>query len=152
MFELVHEHLGKMEARINTRLSTIQSSILSEQRKLLVLVERQVVPVLILVQTILTRMEASMANDFSKLQAAVAQESTVIDSAITLLNGLAEQIRNLPAEQGAIDALARQVQDKTDVLAQAVATNTGAAGLEQQFNPPPAPEPAPVPDEESPTG
>jgi len=56
----------------------------------------------------------------------VAAENTVIDSAITLLNGLSAQIAQLKPDQAAIDALATQVHDKAQELANAVTANTPA--------------------------
>lgn len=62
------------------------------------------------------------------LQAAVAAEDTVIDSAITLINGLAAQIAALQPDQAAIDALAADVKAKADALSAAVTANTPAVG------------------------
>lgn len=61
------------------------------------------------------------------VQAAVTAEDTVVDSAITLLNGLAAQIAALQPNQAAIDALAADVSGKTAALAAAVTANTPAA-------------------------
>lgn len=61
------------------------------------------------------------------VQAAVTAEDTVIDSAIALLQGLADQIAALPANQAAIDALAADVTAKTQALADSVVKNTPAA-------------------------
>jgi len=61
------------------------------------------------------------------LQAAVAAEDTVVDSAIALLQGLAAQIAALKPNQAAIDALAADVTAKTQALADAVTANTPAA-------------------------
>ena len=58
------------------------------------------------------------------LQAKVASENTVIDSAITLLAGLSAQIRALPASRQAIEALADLVDEKTEALAAAVQAGT----------------------------
>lgn len=63
------------------------------------------------------------------LQAKVTAEDTVIDSAVALIQGLAAQIAALEPNQAAIDALAADIQGKSDALAAAVAANT----------PPPAP-------------
>ena len=65
--------------------------------------------------------------DFSALQAAVTAEDTVIDSAVTLIQGLAAQIAALQPDKAAIDALAADVQGKADTLAAAIAANTPAA-------------------------
>ena len=70
---------------------------------------------------------ASLAD----LQAEVTAEDTVIDSAIALIQGLAAQVAALAPNQAAIDALAADIQGKSDALAAAVAANTPA--------PPPTP-------------
>ncbi len=62
--------------------------------------------------------------DFTKLEAAVAKETTVVDSAIALIQGLAEEIRNLPADQAKIDELADSVDARAQALADAVEANT----------------------------
>lgn len=69
--------------------------------------------------------DALMAS-MSDLQAAVAAEDTVVDSAITLLKGLAAQIAALQPNQAAIDALAADVTAKTAALSDAVVSNTPA--------------------------
>lgn len=66
---------------------------------------------------------ASLAD----IQTAVTAEDTVIDSAVTLLQGLAQKIKDLAPNQAAIDALAADVTAKTDALAKAVTDNTPAA-------------------------
>jgi argininosuccinate lyase len=60
------------------------------------------------------------------LQASVAAENTVIDSAIALLNGLAAAVAALKPNQAAIDALAADIGAKTQALADAVVANTPA--------------------------
>ncbi len=62
-----------------------------------------------------------MALNLDDLTAQVAAEGTVIDSAITLINGLAAEIASLPATQTAIDALAASVKAKAGDLSAAVA-------------------------------
>lgn len=64
--------------------------------------------------------------DLKNLQAAIAAQKTVIDGAITLLNGLAAKIAALPADQAAIDKLASDVSAETATLAAAVVADTGA--------------------------
>lgn len=65
-----------------------------------------------------------MSAQLDALKAAVAAESTVIDSAVALIQGLAAQIAALPADQAAIAQLAVDVKAKSDALAAAVAANT----------------------------
>jgi uncharacterized coiled-coil protein SlyX len=66
----------------------------------------------------------NMGITLTEIQDAVTAENTVIDSAIVLLQGLAEQIAALAPTQAAIDALALEVRTKTQVLADAVVANT----------------------------
>ena len=68
----------------------------------------------------------AMKMALDALQAAVTAEDTVIDSAIALLQGLAAQVAALQPDQAAIDALAKDITDKTTALAGAVTANTPA--------------------------
>lgn len=61
----------------------------------------------------------------SELQAAVAAERTVIESAVVLLNGIAERIAALELNQAAVDALAAEVKDQSADLGAAVAAVPG---------------------------
>jgi hypothetical protein len=61
------------------------------------------------------------------VQAAVAAEDTVVDSAIALLQGLAAQVAALQPNQAAIDALAADITAKTSALSEAVVANTPAS-------------------------
>lgn len=61
------------------------------------------------------------------LQADVTAQGTVIESAKTLLAGLADQIRNLPADQQAISDLADKIEGQTADLSKAITDNTPAA-------------------------
>lgn len=72
---------------------------------------------------ILKNQELIMAT-LADLQVAVTAEDTVIDSAITLIQGLAAQVAALTPDQAAIDALAADIKAKSDNLAAAVAANT----------------------------
>lgn len=60
------------------------------------------------------------------VKAAVDAEKTVVDSAVTLLQGLTEKIKNLEPNQQAIDDLAAEVAAETQSLADAVTANTPA--------------------------
>src|SRR5438477_7628779 len=72
------------------------------------------------------KMEELMAT-LADLQATVTAEDTVIDSAVALIQGLADQIAALQPNQAAIDALAADIQAKSQSLADSVAANTPAA-------------------------
>jgi hypothetical protein len=67
-----------------------------------------------------------MSAQLEDLRAAVEAENVVIDSAVTLIAGLAAQIAALPADDAAIAQLAADVRAKSDALAAAVAANTPA--------------------------
>ena len=99
----IHVYLHPTDVELQGRLDKLQSTLnaLTLQGKLIM---------------------ATLAD----VQAAVTAEDTVIDSAITLLNGLAAQIAALAPNQAAIDALAADVTAKTATLAAAVTANTPA--------------------------
>jgi hypothetical protein len=74
------------------------------------------------------KLEHIMAN-LDKLTAAVAEVATVEASAVALIQGIAQQLKDAIAanDPAAIDALVTQLQDATAPLAAAVAANTPAA-------------------------
>ena len=76
---------------------------------------------------LVTTQGAHIMSALSDLQTAVAAEDTVIDSAVTLINGLAAQIAALTPDQDAINALAADVNARASALAAAISTNTPAA-------------------------
>ena len=69
--------------------------------------------------------QIQIMQELEDLKAAVAAEDTVIDSAVTLLNGIAAQIAALTPDKDAIAALAADVKAKTQTLADAVVSGTG---------------------------
>lgn len=97
----IHVYLHPTDVELQGRLDTMQAALnaLTIQGKIIM---------------------ATLAD----VQAAVTAEDTVIDSAVTLLNGLAAQIAALAPNQAAIDALAADVTSKTAALAAAVTANT----------------------------
>lgn len=70
--------------------------------------------------------ELNMANTLDTLTQKVAAEDTVIQSAITLLQGLSAEVRGLQPTQQAIDELANKIDQQTSSLASAVQANTTA--------------------------
>jgi len=68
-----------------------------------------------------------MAVDLSALQTEVEQQQSVVQSAITLIGGLAQQLRDAAGDPAAIQALADQLDASTNALAAAVEANTPAA-------------------------
>lgn len=82
-------------------------------------------------------LEGNIMSALSDLQVAVANEDTVIASAITLINGFAAQLAAAGTDAAALAALQADVTARASALAAAVASNTPAA-------PAPAPASAPV--------
>lgn len=71
--------------------------------------------------------------DLTDLQAQVASNTTVIQSAIVLINGIAARIDAAGVDPVALKALSDSLKASDDALSAAVAANT----------PPPAPAPGP---------
>lgn len=62
--------------------------------------------------------------DITALTASVANETSVEQSVLTLLQGLAAQVANLQPTQAAIDALTTQINSNITALQAAVTANT----------------------------
>lgn len=75
----------------------------------------------------LTKGVKKMATDLTALTAEVARNTEVDQSAIALLNGLAQQIEDLKTDPVALQALADKMRGSSDELAAAVQANTPAA-------------------------
>ena len=96
-------------------------------------------------QAQIDRIEASIAQlqkgdvtimaDLTALTAEVARDTTVEESAVTLIQGLAAQIAAAGTDPVKLAALQAQLKTSTDALAAAVAANTSTT-------PPPATPPA----------
>lgn len=67
-------------------------------------------------------------DQLAQLKAAVAAEDTVIASAVTLINGIAQRIADAGTNQADLDALVADVQSQAASLAAAVTANTPATG------------------------
>jgi hypothetical protein len=78
----------------------------------------------------INRTETRIMAVLTPLQNAVAAQSTVIDSAITLIDGLQDAVANLSPTQEAIDALAAEIDTKRTALANAMLENTPAPPAE----------------------
>jgi len=76
-----------------------------------------------------------MSKQLDEIAAATHRTETVIDSAIVLIQGFAAQIAALKDDPVALEALANEMNAKSDTLAAAVAANTPAAP-EQPSNEP----------------
>jgi tryptophanyl-tRNA synthetase len=76
---------------------------------------------------LLQQMETKIMAALDDLQAAVTAEDTVIDSAITLLQGLAAALLAAGSDPGKLAALQSDIVTKTAALSAAVAANTPSA-------------------------
>lgn len=86
-----------------------------------------------------------MSEQLDRLTTEVQQTGTVIDSAITLLNSLAQQIRDNATDPAALTQLADDLDAKQQALAAAITANTPAS-------PAPAPAPTAAPTSDQPQG
>ncbi len=77
-----------------------------------------------------------MALDRSRLSSEIAENNSAIQSAVTLINQIAQELRDAAGNQDAVNALADQLDAQSNALAAAVVANTPA-------EPAPAPEPTP---------
>lgn len=78
-----------------------------------------------------------MSAGVERLSGEVAEIGTVVDSAVTLIEGLAQQIRDSLGDEEALGALADELDAKANALASAVAANTPS----QEPDDEPVPEP-----------
>lgn len=79
------------------------------------------------IQLQLAKMERNIMADLSKLKDAVAKETSVTQSAVSLIQGLAQRVRDAAAagaDQGDLNALADTISGQADALAAAVQQNT----------------------------
>lgn len=68
-----------------------------------------------------------MSGALDRVESEVGEMSTVVDSAVALINGLSAQIRDAAGDADKANALADQLDAKANALADAVAANTQAA-------------------------
>lgn len=76
---------------------------------------------------VIKRGQAMAQADIDALKTKVERNTTVSQSAVTLIGGLAQQIRDLADDPEQLRALADQLEASTTPLADAVAANTPAA-------------------------
>jgi hypothetical protein len=91
----------------------------------------------------------SISDVVDTLESEVAEASTAIDSAVTLLQGVVSEMRDHAGNRDRILQLANTLDAKTRALAEAVAAGTAAEGEEGGTDAPaPAPSPVPAPSED----
>lgn len=87
-------------------------------------------PILEILRTILTKLdtqESKIMADLTAITAAVTNNTTVEDSAIALINGLAAQIAAAGTDPAALASLTDSLTTESASLAAAVAANTPTA-------------------------
>jgi hypothetical protein len=73
-----------------------------------------------------TRSMTKMAGEFTALQAQVAANTSAVQSAITLINGIADRIAAAGTDPTALASLTSELRAQDDALASAVTANTAA--------------------------
>lgn len=71
--------------------------------------------------------QEKIMSALTDLQASVAAEDTVMDSAVTLLQGLSAALKAAGTDPAALAALKADIDAKTQTLAAAITANTPAA-------------------------
>ena len=69
--------------------------------------------------------DSKMSEAIDNLTAAVAENNSKIDSAITLIEGLADQVEQLKEDPVALQALADEIRGKAAALGSAIDQNDG---------------------------
>lgn len=102
-------------------------------------------------QTAYSMMEKYMAK-LEDVEREVGEMSSVIDGAITLINSLANEVRNAKDDPARLEKLANDLDQKAGLLAAAVAANTIAKPeLEGGTTTEPTPQPSPTDSPPAPT-
>lgn len=70
----------------------------------------------------------TMSAALDRLTQEVAENRTAVDSAITLIGGLADQIRELKDDPAALEALANELEQQQADIGAAVTANTPSEG------------------------
>jgi len=92
--------------------------------------EAKVDSILTLLQTIsrkesqILQREIQMSTQLDQLTAQVQATTDIEESAIVLIKGLIQQIKDAGTDQVKLDALTANLKDKTDALAAALVANT----------------------------
>lgn len=69
---------------------------------------------------------SAITDAVNKVESEVTELTTVVDSAVALINGLSQQIRDTAGDAAKANALADTLDKKANELADAVAANTPA--------------------------
>lgn len=105
------------------------------------------------IATLIERIEL-MAVDLETLKAQVAKNNDVIQSAITLINGISDRIAAAGTDPDALAKIVSDLDGQDQALARAVAANTPAssspAGATGATGPAPSPAPSATPDQSQP--
>lgn len=97
-----------------------------ERRRALTAISQDLAYIRRLVDYVVDQQEATRM-DLTKLQAAVAQETAIDQSAVVLIQQIADALKASSSDQAAVDALADQLSASASTLASAITANTPAA-------------------------
>lgn len=81
---------------------------------------------------LLVKGEVLIMADLSVLQNEVTQNTDVVQSAVALISGLADQLEAAATDPAAVQALAESLRTNNQMLAEAVAANTPVAPPTQE--------------------
>ena len=107
ILERIDAEMAAMLAVQQTTLELVQSIVRKENQQL--------------------AQEADMSAQLDNLKTKVAANTTVIQSAIVFINGLAQALKDARDDPAAIDALAAELETRDQELSGALVTNTPAA-------------------------
>lgn len=109
------------------------------------MLQTALIAVLVILTLFQNRRLKTMSEALDKLTAEVAQIDTVIDSAISTIKGLAQQIRDSLTDPAALQRLADDLDAKSVALSAAIAESTSVVAEPVPFTPAPEPDPATEP-------
>lgn len=70
------------------------------------------------------QLRAEMANNFNRLEESISKVTTVVESAVTLIKGLAQEVRDAKDDPVKVEELATRMEAQAANLAAVVAENT----------------------------
>lgn len=85
---------------------------------------REIINLLKRILTAIQQETNAMSAEMDRLEAQVSSNTTVVQSALTLIQGLRDQILAAGTDPAKLTALANSLQESDDALAAAVAANT----------------------------
>lgn len=79
------------------------------------------------IETLIVKNQEKIMGKMEDLEAAVERNTSVDDSVVTLLNGIAQQLRDAQGDPAKIDAVIAKLDANTQKMSDAVIANTPSA-------------------------